>query len=382
MAHACAHREQTLMIDALPLLFEGGISNYLKPLVQALLKYAGRDLHLKLLFRLSIDEMRRQLYGRYVSENSSTKKHNLTTHLPDRLLNIIWSRGCYLPFSLPNRSDDFFIASTEMVPRKGACRVGWIVYDLTPLCIPKFFASMPDHYRDKMKSLAKRTDFIATISRNSKKDIVELLHYPEDRVYVIYPGVSPSKERCAMPSVSGRRPYVYYIGSLALNKNVDGMLRIFSQCVNRYGLDFDLVLTGKDFCGRPFWDQMIRELNIEGRVRITGWISEHDRENYLNHATMLWQFSWYEGFGLPVLEAASRGIPVLYSNRGALPEILNNPEQEIDPDDEEEAAWKAAQALMSPDTLSGWKKSGLQRSLGFSWEASARRLIRHLREMN
>lgn len=160
------------------------------------------------------------------------------------------------------------------------------------------------------------------------------------------------------------------------------MLRIFSECVHHYGLDLDLVLTGKDFYGNRFWNQLIGELNLEGRVHITGWISSEQLENYLTHATMLWQFSWYEGFGLPVLEAASRGIPVLYSNRGALSEILNNPEQEIDPEHEEEAAEKAAQALQSPGILSRWKNIGLQRSLTFSWDTSAQLLIQHLERLS
>jgi glycosyltransferase involved in cell wall biosynthesis len=159
------------------------------------------------------------------------------------------------------------------------------------------------------------------------------------------------------------------------------MLRVFSACVNRHGLDIEMVLTGKDFCGQSFWDRLIRELNIEERVHITGWISDQERENYLNHATMLWQFSWYEGFGLPVLEAASRGIPVMYSNRGSLPEILNNPEQEVDPENENDAADKAAQALQSPDMLARWKRVGLQRSSGFSWDKSAQTLINHLNKL-
>jgi len=205
---------------------------------------------------------------------------------------------------------------------------------------------------------------------------MELLNYPGDRICVIYPGVTPPSGTFIRSLTSSRqRPYVYYLGSLALNKNVDGMLRIFSECVNHYGLDYDIVLTGKDFCGYRFWNQLIKELNIEGRVHITGWIPDDERENYLTHAAMLWQFSWYEGFGLPVLEAASRGIPVLYANRGALPEILNNPEQEIDPENEKEAAGKAAQALQSTEILARWGKTGLQKSTEFSWDKSARIFI-------
>lgn len=371
------------MIDALPLIFEGGISNYVKPLVRSMLKYTGPCLKVELLFRLSFDRMRNKLYKNYLAEDCIEKDNHLITHLPDRLIKELWGRGHCLPFSFSRRTDSVFMATTEMVPQKGNVQVGWIVYDLTPLRIPKFFDSSRTDYLDKMTSLAQRTNFIVTISQNSKKDIVELIHYPEDRIYVIYPGVTEAKSTPTETITrSIKRPYIYYLGSLALNKNVDGMLRIFSKCVNYYGLDLDIVLTGKDFCGRTFWNQIAKEYNIEGRVHSTGWISDQEREQYLSHAVMLWQFSWYEGFGLPVLEAASRGIPVLYSNRGALPEVLNNPEQAIDPDDEKEAAYKAAQTLQSPDALARWKSVGLQRSADFSWDNSAQQLINHLNKLS
>jgi glycosyltransferase involved in cell wall biosynthesis len=141
-------------------------------------------------------------------------------------------------------------------------------------------------------------------------------------------------------------------------------------------MDMDIVLTGKDFCGRSFWQEIIQDLDIEGRVHIASWISENEREYLLSHAMILWQFSWYEGFGLPVLEATSRGIPVLYTNRGAVPEILKNSEQEIDPANEEEAAVKAASALKSPETLERWKRLGPSRASQFSWERSALKLLR------
>ncbi len=374
--------QKHLIIDALPLLFEGGISNYVKPLVGSLLEERGSNVQVELLFRLSFDRRRSQLYKKYLPEEDSNKNfHSTPTHWPDRLLEGLWGGGHLLPTSLSRKSDPVFIATTEMVPQKGNIKVGWIVYDLTTLRIPKFFPGHCNAYHDKMKTLAQRTDFILTISNNSKKDLIELIHYPEDRIYVIYPGVTSPKKPSLISSHVRQRPYIYYLGSLALNKNVDGMLRIFSACVNQHGLDLDIVLTGKDFYGQNFWDHLIRALHLEGRVHMTGWISDHDREDYLNHATMLWQFSWYEGFGLPVLEAASRGIPVLYSNRGALPEILNHPEQEIDPANEKTAIKRAVQALRSPVTLERWKKIGLERSQLFSWEQSSKKLLQHLENL-
>ena len=208
------------------------------------------------------------------------------------------------------------------------------------------------------------------------------MRYPEEKLCVIYPGVTPPKQ--ALPIGENirlpERPYIIYLGALALNKNIDGMLRIFSLCVHQHHLDLDIILTGNDFCGRAFWQKLIRDLKIEDRVHLTGWISDNLREHLLNRASMLWHFSWYEGFGLPVLEAASRGIPALYTNRGAVPEILKDPEQEIDPADEEKAAAKAVQALRSQETLERWKRLGVARASEFSWEKSAQKLLGWMQE--
>jgi glycosyltransferase involved in cell wall biosynthesis len=253
-----------------------------------------------------------------------------------------------------------------------------IWYDLVPLRIPSFFDIDRKAFISAAINRSRRCHFIVAISECTKRDICDLLDYPEEKICVVYPGSEryPHEVR----PVAVKRPYIIYLGSLALNKNVDGMLRIFSLCVHEHRLDMDIVLTGKDFCGRPFWQRIIQDLKIEGRVHMTGWISDDDREHLLAHATMLWQFSWYEGFGLPVLEAASRGIPVLYSNRGAVPEILKNPEQEIDPANIEETAVKAACALKSSETLERWQKLGLIRASGFSWEKSALKLLRWMEE--
>ncbi len=278
-------------------MYEGGISNYVRPLVWSLLTQKDPNLDVRLIFRLSLDRIRRQSYRKYLRERDFNKDLHFTTRLPDRILDGLWSHGSFLFLPATQGANSFFLATTEMVPRKGAVKVGWIVYDFTPLRIPHFFPGDQREYRAKMRELSRRTDFIVTISKNTKRDLVALIDYPEERILVFYPGVTTPEGPAPAPALPSGRPYIYYLGSLALNKNVDGMLRIFSACVNRHGLD---LRPGPNreriFAVRTFWGRLIRELNLEGRVRITGWISDQVREGYLQNATMLWQFSWYEGF--------------------------------------------------------------------------------------
>jgi glycosyltransferase involved in cell wall biosynthesis len=372
---------RSITIDALPLLFEGGISNYTRPLVENLLEYTGSRWRVDLLFRMGISKARVKEYQHYkeISELENRSHHRIW--LPDRLLMGLWEHGIFLPF-MRYRKGDIFIATTELVPKRNNANVGWIVHDIMQLRIPQFFPNSRDNFLSSVAEKLRRTDFVIAISECTKRDIQELMQYPEERICVIYPGVLPPKKTLPMGKSIPfpKRPYILYLGALALNKNVDGMLRIFSLCVHEHQLDFDIILTGKDFCGTSFWQRLNHDLKIEGRVHMTGWISDNDREYLLGKASMLWQFSWYEGFGLPVLEAASRGVPVLYTNRGAVPEILKNPEQEIDPADEETAASKAAQAFRSQETLDRWKRLGMARASEFSWKKSAQKLLGWMEE--
>ena len=363
-------------IDALPLLFVGGVSNYVRPLVENIVTHASPEWHVELFFRLNISRYRWKSYHQYSTRLKSFSCSRRLNFLPDFLLEKFWKHDLFVSPLKSKGQKNIFLSTTELVPRRSNSTVGWIVYDLIPLLIPQYFSVNKEAALGAQRKTAQQTDFIIAISENTKKDVINLLNYPEEKTCVIYPGATTSKTLSVPNNSSAHfRPYVYYLGSLALNKNVDGMLRIFARCIHEHNLDIDIILTGKDFCGRSFWDRLIRELDIEERVRFTGWVEGDTRKSLLVNAVMLWQFSWYEGFGLPVLEAASSGIPVLYTNRGAVPEILQNPEQEIDPSDEKEAAARAAAALQSPETLQRWKEWGLLRASEFSWDRSALKLL-------
>lgn len=372
---------QKLIVDATPLFFQGGISNYVASFVEQLVCDAVLRWKVHLVYRLGVSRNRLQAYR----QHRSCLPDNVETcwiFLPDRVTEFLWEKRILVPLCGKTGRESVFIATTEFVPKRRKGLTAWIVYDLTPYYLSEIFSIDKTVYIETMRQRANRTDLIIAISENTRKDVIHLLNYPEDRICVVYPGNRPLSFQAPVQPVNpyGRRPYIYYLGALALNKNVDGMLRIFSRVVNSHHIDVDIILTGKDFCGKPFWEKMIQELKIEGRVHFTGRILDDDRDRLLQGALMLWQFSWYEGFGLPVLEAAGRGVPVLHTNRGAVPEILCNPEQSIDPADESGAAARAAAALSSPETLERWKKNGLVRATEFSWEKSVNRFLKWLEQ--
>ncbi len=362
--------KKNFTIDATPLLFRGGITNCVRFLIQRIIQTMLPDYELQLLFRLSLFQ-RKSAFLALDLRDFTKHSHIITTNLPDRLLKLCWQHKIPLNCRFSKQNRNFFLASQEeLVPyfRNNKADVIWQVYDLNFLKIPQFFNVDTVQYRSFLLNNARRSSFIIAISQNTKRDVVQELNFPAERIAMIPPFV-PQKNDDNIGTFSfhvSARPYVVYIGSLARNKNVDGLMRIFAKCVHNYKLDIDLVLIGKDFCGRDFWVTMAESLGIKDRIHIKHIVSEIEKNFILRHAKMLWQFSWYEGFGIPVLEAAVYGVPVLYSNRGALPEIISNPEQEIDPANEDEASEKAAYALKMESLLQKWQEIGFKRAKYFS----------------
>jgi glycosyltransferase involved in cell wall biosynthesis len=367
---------QRMTIDALPLLGQGGISNYIKPFIRELVCQTSSKWQTELLLRIGFSRDRKESFDSVATAGFPAEASVRIVSLPDFAIRLLWERGMFAA-ARPESRGDLFLATTELVPRCRKASVGYFVYDIVPLMIPDKYSINLEKYAIGLFNRLRNADFVITISETSKNDLIARFKYPEHKIVVVYPGCSPMLGQ-QLESVTEKpsRPYILYMGALARNKNVDGLIRIFSRCIKDHRCDYDLVLTGRDFCGRPFWDNLTGTLGISDRVRFAGWVSDRERGAQLAGATMLWQFSWYEGFGLPVLEAAAAGIPVLCSNRGSLPEILQNKEQEINPDDEEGAAAKAAQALASPQILEAWRQSGLQRAAMFSWERSVGDFVR------
>jgi glycosyltransferase involved in cell wall biosynthesis len=369
-----------LFIDALPILGKGGISNYIRPLIEELIECRSAQWPLELFFRLGFRGRRNPMLEKWAQSMVGNSCVIHTTQFPDRLITKLWENGLMGASLIAGTWADVILATTELVPRGRGSLTGWFVYDLIPLKVPQFFGSSYRRFLETMQRCARRADFIIALSECTRSDIVELLGYSEEKIVVVYPGTNAAPKSCTadQPVPPATTPYILYLGALALNKNVDGLLRIFARCIHDHRLDMNLILTGKDFCGPGYWKSLVSRLGIAERVKFRGWVTDSEKETLLDGASMLWQFSWYEGFGLPVLEAAGRGIPVLCSNRGALPEIIQNPDQEVDPGDETGAAARASDALRSPSVLSEWKARGLRRAAMFTWTKSVHQMTSYI----
>ena len=127
-------------IDALPLLFEGGISNYTRPLVESIAHNAAPSWQVGLLFRLGITKSRKRALTRYKLARQSMPCLYRHTFLPDRFLEFFWKKGHLIPLWESKGDEDIFIATTNLVPKIHGARVGWVIHDLMQARIPEYFS--------------------------------------------------------------------------------------------------------------------------------------------------------------------------------------------------------------------------------------------------
>jgi glycosyltransferase involved in cell wall biosynthesis len=139
--------------------------------------------------------------------------------------------------------------------------------------------------------------------------------------------------------------------------------------------------------GREGWHhkevlQEIKRVNDEWQnksmavIRYVGSVNEQEKWSLLQQSVGLLFPSWWEGFGLPVLEAMAVGTPVIASSRGALPEVGGDAAIYVEPDDTEQMALAIAQCVLMPDAMKELKESAKKRAAEFTWERTARETMK------
>jgi glycosyltransferase involved in cell wall biosynthesis len=253
------------------------------------------------------------------------------------------------------------------------------IHDLIPL---KYPAHYPVGVRGKLKWLrqkrqAQKAAHIITDSTASKSDITSILGIDESKISVIPLGPEKTKvsaELTRKTKLEYNLPhrYLLYVGDINWNKNIIGLVQAFA------GLDAPsthLVLVGKSFSNEsniPESRAVHRAIKDSGKadkIHLLGFVPTHHLPAIYSHATLYVQPSWDEGFGLPVLDAMSRGCPVATSNRGSLPEVGGRSVAYFDPD--KDMLEVLSNLLASPEKRKQLAKSGLARAKQFSWELAA-----------
>lgn len=265
---------------------------------------------------------------------------------------------------------------------KKASRVVVTIHDVIPLIFPEHF---PRGVRGNInlilqKLALKNVDAIICDSKTSKKDIIEKLSVPEDKIHVVYlaPAANFKKisDQKRLLTVSKRhnlpKNFALYVGDVNWSKNIPNLLKAISKS------DVSLVMVGNALVDESLTEvrqinKLIERLLIKNRVVRTGYVHENDLVAVYNLASVTVVPSYYEGFGLPVLESMACGTQVVCSNVASLSEIGKGSAAFCDPNDPEDIANKTKIVLnLSHEDKSKLEKIVIKHASKFTWAKTAR----------
>ena len=169
------------------------------------------------------------------------------------------------------------------------------------------------------------------------------------------------------------RPFILFLGTLEPRKNLLTLLRAFAPLKER--VPHSLVLVGQKGWKWEGIFEAIKTLGLEERVRWTGYVSDEERVLFYNAADLFVYPSWYEGFGMPLLEALQSGCPVIASRVSAIPEVVGEAGLLIDPSRPEELSEAILRLVEEKGLKERLREAGLERARQFSWEDSARKTL-------
>jgi glycosyltransferase involved in cell wall biosynthesis len=221
-------------------------------------------------------------------------------------------------------------------------------------------------------SLLKATTIIA-VSHSSKESALKHFSISPDKIHVIYNGFAPYSH--IPKKIETPEPFFLFVGVLKERKNVDNIIRGFAHFANT-NKTHSLVIAGNDKGEyAASLKKLTYELGLSSRIRFLGYVTDAEREYLYTQAFAFVFPSLIEGFGIPVLEAMHKGVPVITSNKGALAEVAGDAALLVDPLDPAAIA-EAMESLVADKMLrEEYARKGRERAAHFSWQKTAREML-------
>jgi glycosyltransferase involved in cell wall biosynthesis len=291
----------------------------------------------------------------------------------------IWSQlDLPLHLFLFHKNIDVFLALAHYLPRVCFCKSVVVIHDLSYFYYPESFLSK-DLYQLKNWTAysVKKASRIIAVSNNTKEDIIKNYNIKEEKIRVIHNGFDQKTSINSTNEQAQKKPYFIYIGTIQPRKNLENTILAFHRFIqNKPNYNFYIV-------GKKGWlyteiFNLVKQRKLTDKVIFTDYLSEEKKANLLNRASALIMPGFYEGFGLPLLEAYLHKVPVIASNSGALPEIAGNAALYFEPENVSDLVNKMKIVESKKNELIS---KGTARLKIFSWEKTAEQILETCRQV-
>lgn len=357
-----------------------GIGNYIKNLIEGLIKIDREDEFVVFLSKDNFDQLD-------LSGAPNFKKVKVDYHW------YTWKEQVFMPWVLRREKLDlmhFTHFNTLLLYQKPFIAT---IHDVTPLYFPGH--KMNSFVRRMGSKLAflnssKMSRHIIAVSNFTKNQIIKNFSVSEKKISTVYEGVDNSfqkeinydkikeiKEKYAIT-----KPYIFFIGVWRNHKNAAGLIKAFNILKKKHKQDIQLVLGGKEDPYYPEVRKTWEKLGLEKDIVRPGFVKEDELQAFFKGASVLARPSFIEGFTLVEFEAMSQGVPVAASNSSCIPEILGDAAAYFDPLDPEDMADVLNQVLVDDKLRKDLIKKGYERLKEFSWEKCAQETLQVYKNEN
>lgn len=279
---------------------------------------------------------------------------------------------------------DIFHGPCFFVPYSLRCKSVVTIHDLMVLRHPEFLK--PEwvvSIRKEISASVRRSDAVIAVSSFTKKEIMELLNIPEERIRVIHNGVSPIfrpiREREKIEEVKAKfgveGPYLLFVGNIEPKKNIETLIYAYRELRNSTSFKYPLLIAGKKSWHFPAIWKLIQQHRMEKDIIFTDVINDDELACLYNGAELFVFPSLFEGFGIPVIEAMACGVTVVTSNRASIPEIADDAALLVDPMNVNDIAHAMYSMLRDDKLRASLRQKGIERAKLFSWEKAARETV-------
>jgi glycosyltransferase involved in cell wall biosynthesis len=351
-----------------------GVENYILNLLEYLIPANPGNS-----FTLFTNSYRANDFGHLKFINTTT----VAGRIPNRLLNLSLKALNYPKFeNLFGDFDCLFLPNFNQFAIHPKTKLVITVHDLSPIVTPEFYDSRRRlwHLFINIKKSLHRANHILAVSEFTKKELIRIYGLSENKITVTHLGVQPNLFRPNLADEKLRRvrniyglpgSFYLFIATLEPRKNISNLIKAFEQQTN----DVDLVIAGREGWKYSTILEQIAQSPKRHRIRYIGYVEEEHKPYLLKLAQALVWPSFYEGFGLPPLEAMAVGTPVITSQVTALPETVGSAAIMVDPysvtDLAQAMAVVASDAALRADLVA----RGHVQAKKFTWQATAEKTL-------
>ncbi|MFO7977672.1 MAG: glycosyltransferase family 1 protein [Bacteroidales bacterium] len=284
-----------------------------------------------------------------------------------------------IPRYLKKHPHDLFISPDGMLSLNYPGKQIPVCHDLNFIHHPENLPWLSSQYYNKMfPRYIRQATRVATVSEYSKDDIVKTFGYPDQKVDVVYNGahqvfqpIGQALQQQVRRRYTGGDPYFVYVGALHKRKNIENMLLAFDAFRNARQSAYKLLIVGETMFGSGSIRKAYASMHHRQDVIFVGRLFEEALRDVIASARGLLLVSYFEGFGIPILEAMKCEVPVITSQTTSMPEVAGGAAALVDPDSVESISQAMTRVAFDDHLVEEMILMGREVSQRFSWQKTA-----------